>query len=253
MNATAGAELTERGRSVALSINRVRSIAPWGWKTWLRSGNGDGMKTEDLIRWMVADTRQSQSSIALLLKGLVPSLGFKVAMVWVGLGIRADIAHAMMMPVFVIRIVLAAGVGLVAARIALLLSRPGRQGVARLGPLAGIALVALALMVWACVTTPEAARCMATVGKSFPFCLVMIPVLSFLPVAAILFALRRGATTMPVLTAFVAGLSGAGMATAVYALSCAEDSPLFYVTWYGLAILGVAALTAAAGSRLLRW
>jgi len=158
-----------------------------------------------------------------------------------------------MTPVFVIRIVLAAGVGLVAARIALLLSRPGRQGVARLGPLAGIAVVALALMVWACVTTPEAARCMATVGKSFPFCLVMIPVLSFLPVAAILFALRRGATTMPVLTAFVAGLSGAGMATAVYALSCTEDSPLFYVTWYGLAILGVAALTAAAGSRLLRW
>jgi len=94
MNATAGAELFERGRSVALRINRVRSIAPWGWKTWLRSGNGDGMKTEDLIRWMVADTRQSQSSIALLLKGLVPSLGFTVAMVWVGLGIRADIAHA---------------------------------------------------------------------------------------------------------------------------------------------------------------
>jgi hypothetical protein len=45
----------------------------------------------------------------------------------------------------------------------------------------------------------------------------------------------------------------AGFATSVYSLVCTEDSPLFYVTWYGLGILLVAGLGAALGARLLRW
>ena len=63
----------------------------------------------------------------------------------------------------------------------------------------------------------------------------------------------RAQIPVPALAGFVAGLGGAGMAAAVYALHCTEDSPLFYVTWYGLAIGGVAVVSAVAGARLLRW
>ncbi|MGL6211208.1 MAG: NrsF family protein, partial [Paracoccaceae bacterium] len=103
------------------------------------------------------------------------------------------------------------------------------------------------------VTTPAEAREMATVGTTMVTCLVTIPLLSVLPVAAVLFALRHGATTAPALAGSVAGLAGAGMAAAIYALYCTEDSPLFYVTWYALAILGVTLVSAAIGVRMLRW
>ncbi len=94
---------------------------------------------------------------------------------------------------------------------------------------------------------------MAVVGKTMLTCLTMIPLLSILPVTAILLTLRQGATTAPRLASAVAGLAGSGAAAAIYATHCIEDSPLFYVTWYGLAILGVTAVSAAIGSRLLRW
>jgi hypothetical protein len=38
-----------------------------------------------------------------------------------------------------------------------------------------------------------------------------------------------------------------------YAMHCIEDSPLFYITWYGLAIGGVAAVSTLIGARVLRW
>jgi hypothetical protein len=72
-------------------------------------------------------------------------------------------------------------------------------------------------------------------------------------VGSLLVMLRRGATTAPAKAGFVAGLAGAGFAAAVYALHCTEDSPLFYVTWYGLAIMGVAIVSAMIGARSLRW
>jgi hypothetical protein len=54
------------------------------------------------------------------------------------------------------------------------------------------------------------------------------------------------------------GLTGAagvaaGLAAALYALQCTDDSPLFVATWYPLAILIVSLLGAAAAQRLLRW
>ena len=44
-----------------------------------------------------------------------------------------------------------------------------------------------------------------------------------------------------------------GLATAVYAFHCTEDSPLFYAVWYVLAILAVTAVGALVGARALRW
>ena len=94
---------------------------------------------------------------------------------------------------------------------------------------------------------------MALVGKTMATCLVMIPLLSVLPVAAILIGLRKGATTSPALAGFAAGLGGSGFAAMAYAMHCIEDSPLFYVTWYGLAIGGVTVVSTLIGARVLRW
>lgn len=211
------------------------------------------MKTDDLIRAFSADTMLAPDPRTNLIAGLVPSLLIAVLAVWVTLGFRADLVAAMLEPVSVARIVLTGTLGLIAARIALHFARPEGAQTARLWPLAAVAVAALGLLLWAYITTPAEARQMATVGKTMTTCLVAIPLLSVLPVAMLHKTLRQGAVTAPLRAGFVAGLAGSGLSAAIYALYCTEDSPLFYVTWYGLAIAGVTLVSTLIGARSLRW
>lgn len=211
------------------------------------------MKTDDLIKALAADTMRLPDPRTTLMRGLLPALAIALLAVWFALGFRADLSSALVTPVSLARILLTGVLGLAATRLALLLARPEGGQVARLWPLAAVAAAALALLLWAYVTTPTEARQMATVGKTMTTCLVAIPLLSVLPVATLLYTLRQGATTAPLRAGFVAGLAGSGFAAAIYALHCTEDSPLFYVTWYGLAIMGVTLVSTLIGARALRW
>ena len=211
------------------------------------------MKTDDLIRALAADTMRQPALRTTLLLGMVPSVAIAVLAVWLVLGFRADLWTALMTPVSVARILLTGMLGIVATRLVLRLGRPGGDQGARLWPLAAVAAAALGLLLWAFVTTPQDARQMATVGKTMTTCLLAIPLLSVLPVATLHHVLRQGATTAPARAGFVAGLAGSGISAAIYALYCIEDSPLFYVTWCGLAIMGVTLVSTVIGARSLRW
>ena len=211
------------------------------------------MKTDDLIRTLAADTQRPASVRGTLMLALIPSLVLAILVVWSGLGFRADLAISLVTPVSALRMLLTGVLGLAAMRIAVTLARPEGYQTARLWPLAAVGLAAAGLLLWAYVSTPPEARQMATVGKTVTTCLVMIPLLSILPVASLLFALRQGATTAPARAGFVAGLAGSGLSAAIYALHCTEDSPLFFVTWYGLAIMAVTIVSTAIGARFLRW
>jgi hypothetical protein len=211
------------------------------------------MKTDDLIRTLAADTLRPRDLRATLLLGLLPSLVVAAVAVWLILGFRSDLASALVTPVSAARIILTGLLGVAATRLALLIARPEGGQTARLWPLAAVAGAALALLLWAYATTPADARQMATLGKTVNACLISIPLLSILPVATLLYTLRQGATTAPARAGFVAGLAGSGLAAAIYALHCTEDSPLFYVTWYGLAIMGVTLVSTLIGARTLRW
>ncbi|MBL9045878.1 MAG: DUF1109 domain-containing protein [Tabrizicola sp.] len=211
------------------------------------------MKTDDLIRALAADTLRARALQTTLLAGLVPSVIIAVLAVWLVLGFRADLGTAMVTPVSLARVLLTGVLGLASVRLALLLARPEGEESARLWPLAAVAVAALGLLLWAWVTTPAEARQMAVTGKTITTCLVTIPLLSVLPVAVLHYTLQQGAVTAPLRAGFVAGLAGAGLSAAVYALHCTEDSPLFYVTWYGLAIAGVTLVSTLIGARTLRW
>jgi hypothetical protein len=211
------------------------------------------MKTDDLIRALAADTLRPPALRATLLSGLIPALALAVLAVWLTLGFRADLAQAMVTPVSLARILLTGILGIAAARLALVLARPEGARTARLWPIAAVAGAALALLLWAYLTTPAEGLQMAVVGKTMTTCLVTIPLLSILPVAALHYTLRQGAPTAPLRAGFVAGLAGSALSAAVYALHCTEDSPLFYVTWYGLAIAGVTLVSTLIAARSLRW
>jgi hypothetical protein len=207
------------------------------------------MKTENLIAALAADNRREQPPRLVLWAALLLALAAVVLVVRVTLGFRDDLLQSLGEPLSVMRLVLTAARGLLGVTLA----RPEGRSLARLWPVAIPAAVALALLAWAYASTPAEGRQMALVGKTMVTCLVMIPLLSVLPVAAIMVALRKGATTVPALAGFAAGLGGGGLAAMAYALHCIEDNPLFYVTWYGLAIGGVTAVSTLIGARVLRW
>lgn len=211
------------------------------------------MKTDDLVAALAADSRTEPPPRSVLWPALVLALAGAVLLVWLILGFRADLLQSLVTPLPAMRYVLTAALGVLGLRLALVLARPEGRSLARLWPLAVPVAVALGLLVWAYVATPVEGRQMALVGKTMVTCLVTIPLLSILPVTAILLALRRGATTSPALAGFAAGLGGGGLAAMAYAMHCIEDSPLFYVTWYGLAIGGVTVAATLIGSRTLRW
>lgn len=211
------------------------------------------MKTDDLIRALAADPQPRPSRVMPLLAVLVPVLALCAVMLWQILGFRADLAQSLRDPFSALRFALTGTLGLAALAATLHLARPEAQPGRYLWPLFGVAAVAAGLWLWTYLITPPDARQMAVVGKTMTTCLITIPALSVLPVMTILAALRQGATTRPALAGTIAGLGGGALAAAIYALHCTEDNPLFFVTWYSLAIAGVALASGLIGSRVLRW
>jgi hypothetical protein len=100
---------------------------------------------------------------------------------------------------------------------------------------------------------PEGQWTPRLVGHNARFCLTLIPLLSIGPLACLLAALREGAPSSPGQAGAVAGLAASGIAATFYAANCNDDSALFVITWYPIAILIVTAAGYLIGRKLLRW
>jgi hypothetical protein len=113
--------------------------------------------------------------------------------------------------------------------------------------------IALALWIGTFVLRAPEAR-FAEVGPAeLAECLGIIPLLSIVPTVAALRVLRQGASTSPALSALLAGLMAASGAATGYSLFCTRDNPLFFITWYGAAILIVTLIARHFGRRVLSW
>ncbi|MEI9899930.1 MAG: DUF1109 domain-containing protein [Hyphomicrobium sp.] len=103
------------------------------------------------------------------------------------------------------------------------------------------------------VSLPASYWMPSMIGTNAVSCILYVPLLSGLPLAAMIIALRQGAPARPALAGAVAGLVAAGIAASFYATHCQNDSPLFLAAWYVLATAIVAGVGALAGALLLRW
>lgn len=211
------------------------------------------MNTDDLIRAMASDTTRANPPDTLLPAVLAGSALLAGLVFLAGMGVRPDLAEALTHGPVLIKqmfpwLLMVSGLTLV-----LRLSHPGASlGIWPYMPVVIAAVLALSILV-ELVTLPAEGWGMALFGKSAATCLLSILSIGA-PVSALsLWVLRNGAPTRPGWAGFAAGLMAGGAAAAVYAFYCNEDSPLFFGVWYVLAILGVAGLSAVAGSRLLRW
>lgn len=166
-------------------------------------------------------------------------------------GPRADLAHALGRPEVLLKLVLPLALAFSALLLALRSARPDAR--VPLWPLAVPAMAAFGLFVSRLVQTPAGLVGAEIMGGSALACLLSIGLLAAPATILGLALFRRGATLQPGLTGGLVGLAAAGGAAAGYALYCTEDSPLFFTTWYGMAILTVAAAGALLGRRMLRW
>lgn len=211
------------------------------------------MRTEDLITALAADTR-AQPTVARL---LLPSLGFAgllaLTLFIAVYGPRPDLGRALADGHVLIKHLLGPVAGIAALGAALRAARPGARiggwGWALLAApvIAGMALVA------DLVSLPAASWSAAFLGHSVTACLLGVALLSLPFFGASLYALGHGASTEPRVAGALAGLMSGGLGAAFYAFACYEDTALFYAVWYSTAVLGLAALGASIGPRVLRW
>jgi len=210
----------------------------------------DRRSTEDLIRDMASFPPPARFDAAAALGGMAVLMLAGLGLYFAGFGLRADLVsawHHLPVQAKTVLPVLLSGSAL---WIALQSARPGGRLV--LWPVAVPVLLALA-MVLQRFAIAEGDLLAEAMGRTALACLGSIALISALPLAAGIHFFRRTAPTRPVLTGALLGLGvGAGVA-AGYALHCSEDSPLFFVAWYGLAITGVAGAGAWLGHRYLRW
>ncbi|MFL6719029.1 MAG: NrsF family protein [Burkholderiaceae bacterium] len=212
------------------------------------------MKTDDLITMLAkgpAPTAQPGTKRFALALGW-GMFGATLLMALL-LGVRADLAGALAMPMFWAKLSFPAVAALAALQLARRLARPGlRPGTAPL------VLAALLLSSWAGAATtllaaaPDA-RAALIFGDTWRTCPFNIALLSLPVFIAMFWAIKGLAPTRPALAGGSAGLTAGAAGAAVYALHCPEMAAPFLGIWYVLGIALPALAGALLGPMALRW
>jgi hypothetical protein len=211
------------------------------------------MTTDDLIRALAADRYVGRKPGMVLLFALLPATVFVAVFFFTRIGFRDDIDAALHTVRFLFKFVVIVPFAVVTFG-ALFRSTgpvPAPGWWERLLPLPSILLgagVAAELL-----TIPRSDWIVRLIGSNAVNCMTLIPMLASGPLVLLIVALKSGAPAHPGLSGATAGLAASGLAAVFYALNCFDDSPLFVITWYPLAILAVVSAGYLAGVRYLRW
>jgi hypothetical protein len=212
------------------------------------------MKTDELIAAIAADSAAPLPSVKGRMAAALAA-GGAVAGAWFvySLGVRPDVASAVLTWRFVTKLLIVAACVVSALWASLRLARPEAE---RSGTLAILsvppALLAIAVVAELALSPADgwAAR---AIGSNSRICLVSVALMAVAPLAALLMGLRAGAPRSAAAAGAVAGLLAGSLGALLYAFHCTDDSPLFVALWYSPPIALAAAAGALVGSRLLRW
>jgi hypothetical protein len=212
------------------------------------------VKTSELIAALAADPVPEPIRLGRRVAvALVVGLAASVALYWLLLGPRPDIAAACDTMRFWLKFVDSAAFALPTLLLMLRLAYPDAKPRAlALWLLAPLILLG-AGVITELLVTPQSAWMSHLMGANAMHCTITIPMLAAPVLAALIVALRAGAPLHAALTGAMAGAAAAGVGALVYASSCPDDSPLFVATWYPLATLICMGVGALAGRRFLAW
>ena len=213
------------------------------------------MKTDDLVNLLAADTWPVQRRAAprRLALALVAGLPLAAAIMLLDYGVRRDIAQAMLLPMFWMKLLFPA---VIAAAAFVALQRLARPGVKAGASWLGIALPVLLLWVLAAVSlagAPAELRAELVLGRTWRTCSASIALISLPLFIAAFVALGSLAPTRPGWAGACAGAMAGGAGAAVYALHCPELEAPFLAVWYVLGIAIPVVAGALIGPRVLRW
>jgi hypothetical protein len=213
----------------------------------------DLVKTNELISLLAEDTPVRVRLGRVLTSAMVAGVAISAIMLLSTVGIRHDISSAIETARVLFKVSLTLTLAVIAC---IVVFRIGRPGVSLLSAALAL-LIPLGLLIAAVSTElmvlPSADWMPKMMGHNAGFCLLFIPLLSVAPLTGFILALRNGAPERPALAGAAAGLASGGIAAALYAWHCVDDSPLFVATWYTIAIAAMSAIGAVLGRRYLRW
>ncbi|MBI4725320.1 MAG: DUF1109 family protein [Rhodomicrobium sp.] len=214
------------------------------------------MRTDELINALIQDHAARPQPMPLhqtFFVAMAAGAGVATIAFALTLGVRPDIASAIETWRYDFRFVIMVTLLITAARLVWQLARPAADTRS-----AGLALLAAPLLLAGAAAyelwvVPESQWLQRAAGTNSVACVVSVVLLSLGPLAAALFVLRRGAPLRPGLAGAAAGLLASALAATLYAIHCPDDSPLFGVIWYPMAMGLVTLAGMLAGRRLLRW
>ena len=211
------------------------------------------MRTEDLIRALANDSASQPEPVArrFVTLALVGVLAAACVFTLI-LTPRPDLSVAIATPRVAFKLLVMLTLIGAAGRFTFQMMRPETKSSLGSVLIPILALLAIGIAGELIASPPEAWR-QLLIGSNALACLTLVPVLSLLPLAGILAALRYGAPSYPRYAGAAAGLLAGGIGGTLYAMHCSDDSPLFVAAWYGLSIMVVTTLGAALGARSLRW
>ena len=213
------------------------------------------MRTDDLVTMLATGAGAVQPNQAVRRYATAlgwGTLGAAFLMITL-IGPRHDLAAAVLLPMFWVKLAFVACLAAASCLAALRLSRPGLQ----LAWVPG-ALTAPVLAIWLLATVvlaraDAAQRAGLFFGDTWNSCPFLVAMLSAPVFVAVVWAMKGLAPTRLRLAGAAAGLLSGTVGALVYSVHCPEMGAPFIGFWYLLGALIPAAVGALLGPRLLRW
>ena len=211
--------------------------------------------TDDIIDRLAGDLKPVPRNALKLrfMLGILPALAVSLLLMLAILGLRIDMAEALMLPVFWVKSAYNALLAVAAFLAAYHLARPdgsrGRFFQAVAAIVATMAVVAVAQL----MMSPAESYRKLIVGSSALHCPALIFLFAVPVFSGNVWVLRRSAPTDLKLTGFIAGIAAGAAGAWVYSWFCTENGMPFVLIWYSLGILLTGIVGSLTGPRLLRW
>jgi hypothetical protein len=216
------------------------------------------VNTDRLIDALSANLQPARSDQfrKTLLRAILASGAAAVVLMLATVGPRPDLGSTAHLEWIAVKLLFALSVIGAAAPLLLKLMRPSLGSRMHWAPVLLPFLAAMAVaFAMLLVDGPQAWSAMlrGATEVSPARCLLCILFFAAVPLAALIWSLRRGAPTRLRLCGAIAGVVAGGLGAAAYAFTCPSDTIPFITIWYTAAIALCALIGAQLGPRLLRW
>lgn len=213
------------------------------------------MKTDDLVTLLATGAAAVDPNAAA--RRFATAIGWgafgALLLMAILLGVRPDLADAVRLPMFWVKLAFAGSLAAASLLAAMRLSRPGMRLAWVPGMLAVPLLAMWALAAVVLARADPALRVQLFFGETWTSCPFLIAMLSVPVFIAVLWAMKGLAPTRLRLAGTAAGLLAGTTGALVYCLHCPELEAPFLGFWYLLGMLIPTAVGALLGPRLLRW